>query len=155
MAQLVRLSTFTISAVLSLQTILPETRKAAIPFALFFEFTLFLCFFNFVFSWLDVGYYVGRPMNHDEQKTQPPPPSQAVDEQVNAQVPGTGVTDPSVSLPDSFPRTVSFSLLEPGSVFARTGYYAGRVQGKKNAAGDQSSAAADQTPKESGFLASW
>ncbi|KAF8699407.1 hypothetical protein HU200_000649 [Digitaria exilis] len=67
------------------------------------------------------GYYVGRPMNHDDQKTQPPPPSQAVDEQVNAQVPG---------------------------------YYAGRVQGKKNAAGDQSSAAADQTPKESGFLAS-
>ncbi|CAN6362723.1 unnamed protein product [Urochloa humidicola] len=34
------------------------------------------------------GYYVGRPMNHDDQKSQPPPPSQAVDERVNAQVPG-------------------------------------------------------------------
>nr|TKW00128.1 hypothetical protein SEVIR_8G088600v2 [Setaria viridis]TKW00129.1 hypothetical protein SEVIR_8G088600v2 [Setaria viridis] len=57
------------------------------------------------------GYYVGRPMNHDDQKTQPPPPSsqsQAADEQVNAQVPG---------------------------------YYAGRVPGKKAAGGEQSSAA--------------
>ncbi|CAL4988751.1 unnamed protein product [Urochloa decumbens] len=34
------------------------------------------------------GYYVGRPMNHDDQKTKPPQPSQTADEQVNAQVPG-------------------------------------------------------------------
>ncbi|CAN6381020.1 unnamed protein product [Urochloa humidicola] len=34
------------------------------------------------------GYYVGRPMNHDDQKSQPPPASQAVDEPVNAKVPG-------------------------------------------------------------------
>ncbi|PAN41887.1 hypothetical protein PAHAL_8G076600 [Panicum hallii] len=68
------------------------------------------------------GYYVGRPINYDDQKSQPPPPtSQAAAEQVNAQVPG---------------------------------YYAGRVAGKKAAAGDQSSAAADQTSKQSGFRAS-
>ncbi|CAO2143812.1 unnamed protein product [Urochloa humidicola] len=66
------------------------------------------------------GYYVGRPMNHDDQKSQPPPQSQAADEKVNAQVPG---------------------------------YYAGRVQGKKAAAGEQSSAA-DEPTKDSGFLAS-
>ncbi|OEL37017.1 hypothetical protein BAE44_0001962 [Dichanthelium oligosanthes] len=68
------------------------------------------------------GYYVGRPMNNGDQRTQTPPPpsSQAADEQVNAQVPG---------------------------------YYAGRV--KKNAGGDQGSAAAAQPNQESGFLASW
>ncbi|XP_039776516.1 uncharacterized protein LOC120644044 isoform X1 [Panicum virgatum] len=34
------------------------------------------------------GYYVGRPMNYDDQKSQPPPAtSQATGEQVNAQVP--------------------------------------------------------------------
>jgi len=67
------------------------------------------------------GYYVGRPMNYDDQKSQPPPAtSQATGEQVNAQVPG---------------------------------YYAGRVPGKKAAAGEQSSAA-DQASKEPGFLAS-
>jgi len=37
---------------------------------------------------------------------------------------------------------------------ARAGYYAGRVPGKKPAAGEQSSAA-DQASKEPGFLASW
>jgi len=68
------------------------------------------------------GYYVGRPMNYDDQKSPPPPaaPSRAADEQVNARVPG---------------------------------YYAGRVPGKKPAAGEQSSAA-DQASKEPGFLAS-
>ncbi|CAL4981599.1 unnamed protein product [Urochloa decumbens] len=67
------------------------------------------------------GYYVGRPMNQDDQKSQPAPPSQAADEKVNAQVPG---------------------------------YYAGRVQGKKAAGGEQSSGADEQPTKESGFLAS-
>ncbi|XP_025827530.1 uncharacterized protein LOC112902634 isoform X2 [Panicum hallii] len=43
------------------------------------------------------GYYVGRPINYDDQKSQPPPPtSQAAAEQVNAQVPGACITDPSL-----------------------------------------------------------
>jgi len=49
------------------------------------------------------GYYVGRPMNYDDQKSPPAAaaPSQAADEQVNARVPGACITDPSVSCPDS------------------------------------------------------
>ena len=48
------------------------------------------------------GYYVGRPMNYDDQKSQPPPAtSQATGELVNAQVPGACIADPGVSCPDS------------------------------------------------------
>jgi len=55
------------------------------------------------------------------------------------------------------PRSISFllNLLErTWFCLARAGYYAGRVPGKKAAAGEQSSAA-DQASKEPGFLASW
>jgi hypothetical protein len=61
---------------------------------LFCEFTLFF-FFPLLLS--VEGYYVGRPINYDDQKSQPPPPtSQAAAEQVNAQVPGACITDPSL-----------------------------------------------------------
>ena len=84
------------------QACLPEGRRGepfSIHSALFCEFTLFL-FFPLLLS--AEGYYVGRPMNYDDQKSQPPPAtSQATGEQVNAQVPGACIADPGVSCPDS------------------------------------------------------
>ncbi|TVU25919.1 hypothetical protein EJB05_28440 [Eragrostis curvula] len=72
------------------------------------------------------GYYVGRPTNSDEQKAPAPPAENAVDEQVNASIP---------NIP---------------------GYYHGRVEQGRNAAGDQSSAAAaTQHNGEPSFLAKW
>ncbi|XP_062198062.1 uncharacterized protein LOC133900826 isoform X2 [Phragmites australis] len=68
------------------------------------------------------GYFVGRPLSYEE-KPAAAPPAQAVDEQVNAQVPGV------------------------------PGYYAGRVNKGKTSAGDQSSAPAAQQNGEPSFLA--